>query len=205
MGSSEGIEYYSADSRPYGLTYGEWTVRWWKWFFSTSKAANPGIDNTGEYAHINQPSKDLWFLAGKVGTEDRIIPRRFCNIPASRSILFPVINCEVNPLECPELKTMKELIAYVRTDENTIVLKECIVNGQNIPVVRVKSEPEIFKAEIHQGNPFGAGRGGLVDVAADGHWVFLRPLPTGQHSLSFKGSCENGRLNSGAHYNLQIE
>lgn len=25
------IEILQADSKPYGLTYGEWTARWWQW------------------------------------------------------------------------------------------------------------------------------------------------------------------------------
>ena len=32
-------------------------------------------------------------------------PARSCRISSTHSILFPVINCEVNFLECPELRT----------------------------------------------------------------------------------------------------
>jgi hypothetical protein len=205
MRLSDGKNYYSVDSAPYGITYGEWTVRWWKWFFSTPRAFNPAVDDSGQFAYINQPSRDLWFLAGKLGSEHEILPRRFCKIPSSRSVLFPVINCEVNPLECPELTTMRDLTEYVQSDENSIVLKECYLNGESVPVQRVKSMPEVFEAEIHTNNPFGAGDGGMAPVAADGHWVFLRPLTLGRHKLYFRGSCENGRLNSGAFYDLLID
>jgi len=205
MRAVKGINYYTVGSRPYGITYGGWTVRWWKWFFSTPKTINPAVDQSGKFAHINQPRENLWFLAGKLGTLNKILPRRLCRIPFSRSILFPVINCEVNPLECPELTTIRDLTEYVQADENTIVLKECYVDGENIPVQRVKSDPDVFEAHIHAENPFGAVREGISPVAADGYWVFLGPLPKGKHNISFRGSCEKGRLNSGAYYDLLIE
>jgi hypothetical protein len=177
---------------------------WWKWFLITPAATNPGVDESGRFADENQPSEYVWFLAGKLGSETQSIPRRSCIIPSSRSILFPVINCEVNPIECPELSTERDLMEYVRTDENKIVRKDCFLDGKRIPVQRVKSEPDVFEAQIHPENPFGGRQGGYAPVAADGYWIFLMPLPAGKHSLVFSGSCENGRLNSGAYYDLRI-
>jgi hypothetical protein len=202
----EGIQFYTADSCPYGLTYGQWTVEWWRWFLSIPKSMNPVVDESGKFASVNQPTKHVWFLAGKVPNEhNKSIPKRFCKIPATRSILFPVINCEVNPLECPELTTNRELIEHVNTDENTIILKECIVDGKQVPVQRVKSDPDVFEVEMNEDNIYGVKGGGITFAAADGYWVFLRPLAIGEYNISFRGSCENGRLNSGANYHLQIE
>ena len=31
---------FSANSKPYNLTYGEWTARWWQWGYSIPKAVN---------------------------------------------------------------------------------------------------------------------------------------------------------------------
>jgi hypothetical protein len=199
------IQFHTIDSRPYGLTYGQWTVEWWRWFLSTPKSMNPVVDESGKFASVNQPIKHVWFLAGKVGSEHKSIPKRFCKIPASRSILFPVINCEVNPLEYPELTTERDLIERVTADENTIILKECIVDGNLVPVQRVKSDPDVFEVQIDEDNAYGVEGGGRTLAAADGYWVFLRPLPIGEHNISFRGSCENGKLNSGANYHFEIE
>jgi hypothetical protein len=201
----EGIQFYAADSSPFGLTYGQWTVNWWRWFLSTPKSMNLVVDESGKFASVNQPSEHVWFLAGKVGNQSKSVPKCFCKIPASRSILFPVINCEVNPLECPELTTDHDLIEHVKADENTIILKECIVDGKLVPVQRVKSDPDVFEIEINKDNAYGVEGGGITSAAADGYWVFLRPLTIGKHNIFFRGSCENGKLNSGANYHLQIE
>lgn len=198
------ISWFSKDSYPYGLSYGEWTVKWWQWILSIPTSHNPILDQSGENAAINQPTEHVWFLGGRVGSEDKNFPFRSCSIPAGRSILFPVINCEANPIEFPELKTKEDLINHVVNDENTIVEKTCLLNDISIDVQRVKSDPEIFEVKLNDDNIYNVN-GGETIACADGYWVFLKPLPQGEYSLSFKGSCENGRLRSGANYRLKIQ
>jgi hypothetical protein len=195
------ISFFTADSTPYGETYGSWTVKWWQWFLLTPKSINTG---TGEYAYVNQQSKDILFLAGKLADEDRTLPNRFCTISTRTSILFPVINCAANPLEYPELKTHQDLIERVKRDEDTIIKKECSVNGKRIPAQRVKSDPLIFELRINEDNAFNIKGGGSTYASSDGYWVFLKSLPIGKHIISFQGSCEYGKLNSGANYSLQV-
>ena len=198
------ISWFTSESYPYGLSYGEWTVKWWQWLLSTPKSCNPLIDQSGENADINQPNEHVWFLAGKLGSEDKNFPLRNCSIPVGRSILFPVINCEANPIEFPELKTKEALIDHVVNDENTIVEKTCILNDMPIDVKRIKSDPEIFEVSLNNDNIYNVDGGNTI-AYADGYWVFLKPPPKGEYELSFRGSCENGRLCSGANYKLKIQ
>jgi hypothetical protein len=197
------IKFYNSDATPYGLTYGRWTAEWWRWAMSIPKSNNPVIDETGRYADVNQPN-DVWFLAGRFAGEDKHLPRRQSTIPMRRSILIPILNCEASLLEFPALKTEQELLDHISKDMNTIVKKECIVNGQRIPPQRVKSDPEIFPLSVHQ--DLGGLDSGSRDLrcAADGYWVFLKPLPAGRYNISFVGVCENGRLYSGASYDIRI-
>jgi hypothetical protein len=198
------ISFFSSDSMPYGETYGQWTVKWWQWMLSTPKSVNPIIDRTGEYGHVNQPAKHVWFLAGKVPNEHTDLPSRFCRIPVGRSILFPVINCEANELEYPELKTHQDVIERVERDEDSIVKRECSVNGKRIDAIRVKSDPLIFELSINEDTISNVKNGGVTSAAADGYWVFLRPPPAGEHIISFEGACEYGKLKSGATYSLLV-
>lgn len=204
--SSANISFFSMDSDPYGKTYGQWTVEWWSWFFSTPKSRNPVLDATGEYASINQPLDYVWFLAGKYADGDsKRFPVRSCTIPSNRSILFPVINCEANPLEYHELKSNEDIIARVKKDEDSIVKKECFVDGNRIPSQRVKSDPLIFELNVVPDNCANIKEGGITYASADGYWVFLKPLPLGEHNISFRGACEYGKLNSGADYKLVVQ
>jgi hypothetical protein len=115
-----------------------------------------------------------------------------------------VINCEANPLEYPELRTDQDLVERVKRDEDTIIKVECAVNGKRIPAQRAKSDPLIFELRINEDNAINVKGGGSACASADGYWVFLKPLPIGEHIISFEGSCEYGKLNSGANYRLEI-
>ena len=37
---------------------------------------------------------------------------------------------------------------------------------------------------------------GITEAAAEGYWVFLKPLSKGHYSIRFEGSCENGRFSA---------
>jgi len=199
----DAIESYAYDARPYGMTYGSWTVEWWRWALSIPNSLNPVIDETGRYSHVNQPA-DVWFLAGRFAGEDKHLPRRRSTLPAGRSILIPILNCEANLAEFPDLRTDRDLLDHVSNDIDTIVKKECFVNSERIEPVRVKSDPEIFTLNISE-ELEGPDRGGQdTRCAADGYWVFLKSPPVGLYEICFEGECENGKLMSGAMYEVRI-
>lgn len=201
---NDNICFFQPNDFPYGKSYGSWTVEWWRWVLAIPKPVNPVLDNTGRHFNINQPENDVIFLAGKFADSKEEFPYRVCRIPHEKSILFPVINCESNKLESPELITNQDIISRVNSDENSIVQKHCTVNGVTIPSQRVKSDPMLFELYMDKDNLFGVAGGGTTYASADGYWVFLRPLPKGKHKVQFQGSCEFGKLNSGAIYDLEI-
>lgn len=197
------MEYFTLADRPYGKSYGFWTIKWWQWALGSPSFTNPLLDVTGVHSHTNQ-SGDIWFLAGKFGNESKDIPRRTCVISGRKGILFPILNCEANSLEYPTLTTENDLTHHVMSDVNSVVLTNCFLDGKSIRPVRVQSDPKIFELIIPKDNPLGLERTGRTQAAADGYWVFLKPMTPGNYSLDFEGSCENGRLHSGANYNITI-
>jgi len=195
--------YNKSNPNIFGRSYSEWTSEWWRWLLSAPTSMNPLVDNSGLHASIDQPSY-VWFLVGSFPNSDRNYPARKSQIPSETSILFPVINCEASRLEYPELISDQDLIDHVRNDMSTIVKKDCFINGDRVVPERVKSEPEIFPITINEDNPFGISHGGTTFATSDGYWVFLKPPRMGHHLISFQGSCELGRLNSGASYEIEI-
>lgn len=189
--------------RPYGKSIGEWTVLWWNWALKTPKYINPISDDSGKYAYIGQRN-DVWFLAGKFGSNDKDFPHRRCTLPYGMPILFPVLNCEANQLEYPFLKNEQDLINHVMNDVNTVIKKECNLNDKPLSPMRIVSDPRIFSLYICDDNAMGVNKGGVVHAAADGYWIFLKPLQKGQYVLQFEGSCEAGRLSAGATYDITV-
>jgi hypothetical protein len=194
-------EYYTPQTKPYGLTYGQWTVKWWQWMASIPTDSNPAADENGKHAGINQTDQHVWFLAGTSGgkTADRK-----CIVPAGKSILFPVINYEINCMEKPELKTDSELIRAAKEDEDDIINLETIIDGQEIPIFRVQSDPPMFPLTLPADNLFNSPLSGTTRATSDGYWVFLKPLDLGEHCLYFAGSCSAGSRNVRASYNLIV-
>jgi hypothetical protein len=196
------IEYYTYEASPHGITYGAWTVRWWKWWFSISRARNPAQDQTGIYANLKQ-TRPTWFLAGTWVQKDRQYPYRRCSIPSGVSILFPVINCEENTLEYPDLLSDEAMRARLLQDVGTVKDFKCIINEKAIPPQLVESDPKFFEIRIRK-DMSESKRGGKTRMTASGYWVFLRPLPEGNFHISFEGSYQYGRLYTGAYYDITI-
>ena len=186
------------DNKPYGLSYGQWTTKWWEWCFSTPMSTNPLNDDTGKYSHLNQTGP-VWFLCGTFG--ENKFPKRRCKIPRGKGILFPVINYIFVPDS--EIGTDYQVAQHVKRDIDDIVKLEATVDARAVPAYRVGSDPEIFHFSIKEENKLGLPVG-MNKAAADGYWVFLRPLPPGEHRLYFHGSCSGGIRNSTAFYQLYI-
>ena len=208
---SDQIQFFGDIERPYGLTYGEWTTKWWHWIMPITGEKSPLSDETGEFWNINQPSSNVWFLIGNLAREPlkfKTFPHRKIKMESGRSILFPVLNCMATFLEYSGhpyyLKTHEDLIRHVGNDVNSVVKKNLFINNRMYEPVRISSDPEIFKVTIIEDNAFGIKNSGLTDATADGYWAFLKPLSKGNYAINFEGSCENGRLCSGASYELEI-
>jgi hypothetical protein len=162
---------------------------------------NPAADENGINACINQTDPNVWFLAGTLGGKE---VRRKCTLPFGRSILFPVINIEINPVEKPTLRTEADLIRYVKEDEDDILNLETLLDSHRLPIYRVKSDPAVFPLKMPMDNPFKAPGGIATMAASDGYWVFLKRLHPGEHHLYFAASCSLGTRNVKASYDLTV-
>jgi hypothetical protein len=163
---------YSLDEKPNGLTYGNWTAKWWQWFVS--------IPQDGQ--NQNGP---VWFLTGTFGGT----AERTCEIPAGKAILFPVLNTECSYLENPELKTESELLTCAKQaqDSGSITMSATVDGTQlkNLEKYRVGSQ--LFDLVFPENNVFSVAPG-KTKAVSDGFWVFLEPLSSGNHEIDQSGS-----------------
>lgn len=175
-------ELFSPDSRPYNISYSDWTARWWQWIFSVPQRDNPLTDSSG----INCAQKQngpVWFLTGTTGG----MVERVCTIPSGSAILAPVMNAECSFLEFPSVKIPSDLIDCSQEDNNHSINLKSTLDGRqlkNLENYRVTSS--LFNITIPQDNVLGAPSGN-TRMVSDGFWVFLMPLPKGNHTLQFSG------------------
>jgi hypothetical protein len=204
-----GFEYLtSPDSSYSGLTYGQWTVKWWQWAVSIPAGKNPLLDDRGVNVSMNQPRQDVWFLAGVWAQQKQThFPSRKCSIPSGTALLIPILNCEGDFIELPEMKKEDELLDYVSKQVLTVDKKECFVDDLPIPPQRVKSDPQFFELDVHPDFDRYHKGGGRTRATSDGYWVFLKPLPEGKHTIRFAGSYydrDGNNLVSGASYEITV-
>jgi hypothetical protein len=170
------------DSKPYGLTYGEWTAKWWQWALSMPEPLNPTIDDTGRNCANNQTGP-VWLLAGTNGGT----VTRECTIPSDKGILIPIINVECDTATDPALHTEAELRACAKADQDTVIGKEITIDGLNVGNLdSYRFQSPLFNLTFPQNNIAGVAPQ-TTKAVSDGFWILLEPLPPGMHEIHFKG------------------
>jgi hypothetical protein len=196
---SESPGVFPPNSKPYGLTYGEWTAKWWQWAFSMPEADSPFIDDTGENCANNQ-SGPVWFLAGTFGGA----VSRQCTIPSDKGILISLINAACDSASEPALDTEAELRSCAKADQDTVIAKEITVDGVNIGNLdsyRFQSPP--FNVTFPENNIAGVAPQ-TAKAVSDGFWVLLEPLLPGSHEIHFKAALGNPTVGGTTNFALDV-
>lgn len=176
---------FPPETNQYGLTYGEWTARWWQWALSIPEDKNPVTDETGAHCMEGQ-SGDVWFLAGSFGG----MVERACEIPAGKAILFPLMNSECSFAESPDLTTESELRSCATSSNDGVTELMTNIDGvamkeSDLRNYRVQSP--LFGVNFPEDNIYGV-TAGPTQAVSDGYWVFLPPLSPGNHQIHFRGA-----------------
>ncbi|HEX6281089.1 MAG TPA: hypothetical protein VFZ67_02570 [Nitrososphaera sp.] len=177
-GNSNSVSIFPPDAEPYGLTYGEWTTKWWQWIYSMPEEHNPAIDDTGENCANNQ-SGPVWFLAGTFGGA----VTRECTIPPGKAILYPIMNVECDSATDPTLDTESELRSCAKADQDTVITKEITIDGINISNLdNYRFQSRLFNLTFPENNIAGIAPQ-IAKAVSDGYWILLEPLPPGTHEI----------------------
>lgn len=174
------IQVYTADSKPYGLSYAEWSAKWWQWALSIPNKDNPVEDKTGINCNKNQEGP-VWFLAGTGGGS--VI--RNCEIPAGKSILFPIINVIIDFATNPSFKTESDLKNNMMDFKSAV--KEVSVDGIKIDPTDYQFMSPLFNFTLPPDNTYDLPAGTTTQAVSNGYWIMLKPLPIGSHEIHFKG------------------
>ena len=170
-------------SKPFGRSWEDWAICWWKWCSSQPYVTNPAADRDGKFCCNNQTNPHVWFLAGTFGGS---VVRR-CVIPLGRSIFFPIITNRISYAEHSYLKTRKELQTYAKADLDQASEYWAKVDGIKLAKLnhyRVRTPVFSFCLPLNEMQNIN-----IKDCKAvsDGYWVFLHPLNSGKHEIEFVG------------------
>jgi len=193
------LEIYETNSRPYGLTFGDWTAKWWKWILSIPQNCNPINAGSPEYC-FQRSEFPVCFLAGiGIGSTERT-----CTLSAKKSILMPILNYGATLADEPNVQSEQELASLAEKEMDIISGLNVTLDGYTLPNLRqFRVRSPIFDILLPNDNIFGC-QGGPTRGTSDGYWLFLRSLPIGDHEVSTFGSCMSGKLQIRVKYTIKV-
>jgi hypothetical protein len=199
---SNNSELFTAHSTPpYGLTYGEWTARWWQWAYSIPRDIHPAYDDSGKYC-VEGQSGPVWFLAGTYEHP----AERYCTIPAGKAILLPILNSECSYAEFTGLDNEEELRQCAKRIQDSVVHLEASIDG--VPVSGLEQyriQSPLFNLTLGQNNILDLPANTTTQAVSDGNWLFLKPLSLGEHVIYFKGGLVARNITNAANNNATID
>ena len=182
-------------TRPQGQSYGRWAAEWWQWALGIPAAVNPLTDTTGEHCAQRQVD-EVWFLAGSTSTDPVV---RTCEIPAGKSLFFPLINTLYGAFlnDPPETRTEEFVREAGSCTEPVEISVE--IDGFTIPrplrffTGASGSQSPIFNIQLPPGNLPGFDEIMVPELvlspsAEQGYYLFVRPLSRGTHAIRWIAS-----------------
>ena len=181
------------DPRLNGKTYEQWASAWWQWALqmpltNSAGAIHPLIDSPRFDVTASQTS-DVWFLAAPFLARVHSTIERSCRIPSGKALFFPLFTVECSSIEAPPFygATAEAQAAMAQSWADLIV--DILRAGWQAPLEPGRlSRPE--PADQHPcPSPVDPGPGRRQGhLSGDGYFVFLSPLPPGEHTLRFGGA-----------------
>ncbi len=174
----------------FGRRIDQYANAWWQWAYSMPNAESPIRDRNGEKCGVNQTGP-VWFLAGGFGSS---LIKRTCEVPAGKYLFFPVVNMVYYP-------SNRQLASGSVTCQ--AAMKSAAANNDNLAYIEVVVDGKLFndakELRIHPNECFDLGKRmkrpdgapKIFPAATDGYWMMLKPLPPGEHSISFKAHYNN--------------
>lgn len=180
--------------QPFGMSYGEWSARWWQWALSLPMPQNPFYDEGGNCGNgANGQLGPVWFLTGVINTSGKAV--RNCTIPAGKALFFPLINVECSTLEAPPFFGRNE--AELRECAKGFRIKSAFAEVDGVKVGELKRflvMSPMFTFSLPKTNVLGIDycenpeTAQLGQSVSNGYYLMLAPLPAGKHVIRFGGA-----------------
>lgn len=193
------------------MTCRDWTEQWWKWLLGIEERDNPFVLtsphlNTVERSMGNQPNKfqtnsmekrgqSVWFF---------VVPPYGVEGLARTKVLpnWSVLCSPYNAIASPEFYPDCNLEDLLKEDLDGVYELYATLDGIRLNGCTVKPDGESFEVDLPVRNIFG-GKAGKHHMVQHGHWVFLKPLPLGDHLLHLHGYSKNYQLDIRCHLLVQ--
>jgi hypothetical protein len=186
--SASGVLEISSIKNPYGLSYQDHIMSFWKWVLSLPRENNPWHDRTGDICSCAQGSvSPVFYLGGNGGGKSK----RTHKVPIGKGLLIPLMVAEVSEKDFPR-KTVKQLRQIAKKDQNSVTDLYLEIDNKKYgykDLRKFRKSTGAFSVTFPRNGIFGASRG-IAKAVADGYYIITTPLPKGTHTVHYKSSLE---------------
>lgn len=196
----QAVEVYSKNDAPFGSPLDVWMSKWWIWWVPvTVEEATPKADG----CLINSSNSMVMLM----DTAVKDPPRQVCKISSSQGIMVPNWGAFMEA-STPELQNYTyEELSNVAREQADLGAITSLVKVDGIPVSKLdvvssmssgKLDYKItsmdnvtelyskgFNITIPENTHFPDQNIGTWRSGAHGWWTFLKPLPPGEHTISY--------------------
>ena len=200
--SAESIKIFPPKSNPFGMSYEDHAINYWKWQLSLPIDKSPYKDETGAKCANGQSSNSsVFYLSGGGGGSHK----RTCTVPAGKALFIPVLHVEVSDKEIPgatpeylrKVATIDQdhvTSLYLKINDTEFINEKYdggIINSKNASAAQYRTPTGIFDVVFPQNAIFGA-TAGPSKATSDGFYVMTEPLKKGTYNIKYSGSifCE---------------
>jgi hypothetical protein len=196
------------NAKAHGLSWAEWSARFWQWQFSMPVGANPIFDTAD--CSAGQSGK-VWFLGGSsIAFETSpgvqlAQASRTCTIRPGTALFLPIVNSECSTVPGDVLPgfgtTPEELRKCAQFASTLIVPGTLSATLDNVPIRGLTqysvTSPLFSFGPLPANNVlqfFGlnAPAGTTAQSVSEGLYLFLHPLSAGDHVLHFHAELDFG-------------
>jgi hypothetical protein len=184
-------------SMPYGVPYEEWLARWWEWNLQIPTQKHPISNASITKCPVGESvggSGAVSFLTQKLQGKSAYS----CIIPAQHAILVPIGTGECTNDEAKS--SLPEKMIKCATEGDKYITFDSNIDGERL-LVKPNIDPNLdegnnyaitkpFNITIPEDN-FLNLTPGQWKAGAGGYFIFLKPLPAGQHTLSINAKVTN--------------
>ncbi|MBI5651870.1 MAG: hypothetical protein HZC40_15750 [Chloroflexi bacterium] len=197
------------NSKPFGKTYGEWSVEHWKWIYSLPVDHHPLFDTAD--CSAGQSGK-VWFLGGMFSVTNPSPgvfignTTRNCKVPVGKALFFPIVDVEGSTVEGNGV-TEAELRAFANFVADHAANLFAEIDGKpitNLNAYRAQS-PLFTFGPLPANNALGLPQGTTSPAVSDGYFLMIAPLSSGRHTIHFKGSIILGQPTDPGYFEFSLD
>lgn len=194
-----GIGVYSKNEKPFNISYDDWAARFWnKWIGKNTADATPKTDGC---LLVNDKSEPMVMLMETADVNSP--PTQACQITSHQGIIVPLWigwcdtgatpGSDASLTKCAKEQNLGNILSDVKVDgvpvakldvqqtEQSGSLNYKIRSLSNVTEFASKGFPLVIPADTHKPNQVT----GKWRAVSQGWWVFLKPLPPGQHTIFY--------------------